>query len=87
MKWTAIFSGALGLTMSGAVSPGAWACATCFGRSDSELAAGMNSGILFLLAVILGVLAGFASFFVYLARRASRTTLGSTTAGQVPVAE
>jgi hypothetical protein len=52
-------------------TPSAWACATCFGRSDSALAQGMNMGILFLLGVILTVLATLAGFFVYLARRAA----------------
>jgi hypothetical protein len=48
------------------------ACATCFGRSDSALAQGMNMGILFLLAVIGVVLAGIAGFMIFLARRAAQ---------------
>jgi len=48
----------------------ALACPVCFGQSDSPMAKGVNSGIFFLLAVIGGVLVAFASFFVYLARRA-----------------
>ncbi len=48
----------------------AWACAACYGQSDSPLAAGMNWGILSLLGVVALVLGGFACFFVYLARRA-----------------
>ena len=51
--------------------PAAKACATCFGRSDSPLAEGMNVGILVLLGVILSVLAVFATFFIFLARRAA----------------
>ena len=47
------------------------ACSACFGASDSELAKGMNMGIFALLAVIVVVLGGIASFFIYLARRAS----------------
>jgi heme/copper-type cytochrome/quinol oxidase subunit 2 len=50
------------------------ACATCFGQSDSPLAEGMNWGIFALLAVIVTVLAGVASFFVFLARRAGSPT-------------
>ena len=46
------------------------ACSACFGASDSELAKGMNMGIFALLAVIVVVLGGIASFFIYLARRA-----------------
>ena len=47
------------------------ACAVCFGQSDSPMAVAMNWGILTLLGVIVGVLAAFASFFVYLNRRAN----------------
>ena len=47
------------------------ACATCFGSSDSDLARGMNWGILSLLVVVVGVLGGIATFFVYLARRSA----------------
>ena len=47
----------------------AFACATCFGRSDDGLAKGMNMGILVLLGFILSVLCGIAGFIVYLARR------------------
>jgi hypothetical protein len=42
----------------------------CFGQSDSPLAWAMNLGILFMLLLVGGVLAGFASFFVHLMRRA-----------------
>ncbi len=47
------------------------ACATCFGASDSDLARGMNWGIFSLLMVVVGVLSGFATFFVYIARRSA----------------
>ena len=47
------------------------ACATCFGKTDSRLAEGMNMGIFSLLAVVVVVLGGIASFFVYLAKRSS----------------
>ncbi len=57
-----------------AVAPSsALACATCFGKSDSDLAKAMNWGILSLLAVVVLVLSGFAAFFIYLARRAAMT--------------
>ena len=46
------------------------ACPVCFGQSDSPMAWAMNTGILFMLAIVGGVLAGFASFFVHLVRRA-----------------
>ncbi len=56
------------LTMSGL--PQAFACATCYGASDSPLAQGMNWGIMVLLACIGTVLLGVVVFFVYLIRRA-----------------
>ena len=46
------------------------ACPVCFGQSDSPLARAMNLGILAMLVVVAGILASFASFFVYLIRRA-----------------
>jgi hypothetical protein len=46
------------------------ACSACFGKSDSNLAQGMNMGIFALLGVVAVVLGGIASFFVYLGRRA-----------------
>jgi hypothetical protein len=46
------------------------ACPVCFGQSDSPMAKAMNTGILAMLIVVAGVLASFASFFIYLIRRA-----------------
>jgi len=51
------------------------ACAACFGRSDSPLAQGMNWGIITLLVFVLGLWAAFGSFFVFIARRSSKTPL------------
>jgi len=48
----------------------AFACPVCFGQSDSPLAKGVNMGVLFMLGTITAVLIGFASFMIYLARRA-----------------
>jgi hypothetical protein len=48
----------------------ALACPVCFGQSDSPLALAMNTGILFMLGVIVAVLCCFGAFIVYLARRA-----------------
>lgn len=56
----------------GLLSGTARACATCFGRSDSALAQGMNMGILFLLGVVLSVLAALTVFFIHLGRRSAR---------------
>ncbi|HEY3863598.1 MAG TPA: hypothetical protein VGO59_17110 [Verrucomicrobiae bacterium] len=49
----------------------AHACAACFGKSDSTMARSLNASIFTLMGVIGVVLAGAASFFVFLARRAS----------------
>jgi len=57
------------------------ACAACFGASDSAMAKGMNAGILALLTVIGTVLAGAASFFVFLARRAASSARQETAVG------
>ncbi len=57
-----------------AAPPSLLACATCFGKSDSDLAKGMNWGILSLLAVVIFVLGGIATFFIYLAKRAAATS-------------
>jgi hypothetical protein len=48
-----------------------WACATCYGASDSPLAQGMNMGIMVLLACIGLVILGICVFFAYIIRRAS----------------
>lgn len=60
----------------GASSPAALACTACFGKSDSNMAKGMNMGIFALLLVITSVLCGVAGFFVYLARRSSQLNEG-----------
>ena len=46
------------------------ACPVCFGQNDSPLANAMNNGILLMLGVVGAVLIAFASFFIYLMRRA-----------------
>ena len=48
-----------------------WACAACAGQSDSPMAQGMNWGIMSLLAVVVCVLSGITTFFVYIAKRSS----------------
>jgi hypothetical protein len=53
-----------------------FACAACYGQSDSAMAKGMNMGIFSLLAVIVTVLGGIAGFFVYLAKRSAQATPG-----------
>jgi uncharacterized membrane protein len=50
----------------------ALACPVCFGENDSPIAQAMNSGILMMLGVVAGMLTAFASFFIYLIRRAKQ---------------
>jgi hypothetical protein len=56
----------------------AWACAACYGQSDSPLAAGMNWGIFSLLGTITVVLGGVAAFFIYLAKRSAAAGSAAT---------
>ena len=48
-----------------------WACAACYGQSDSPMARGMNWGIFSLLFVVVFVLGTIATFFVFLAKRSA----------------
>ena len=54
-----------------ASSPALFACAACFGKSDSNMARSLNASIFTLMGVVGVVLAGAASFFVFLAKRAA----------------
>ena len=63
--------GTMAVVVMIAAPPELLACAACYGKSDSALAEGMNWGILSLLSVVVFVLGGIASFFVYLAKRAA----------------
>ncbi len=62
----------LAAVLNAIFAPAASACAACFGKSDSPLAAGMNAGIFALLLVVVMVLSGVGAFFIYLARRANQ---------------
>lgn len=53
------------------------ACPVCYGASDSNIIAGVNLAILALLGITGGVLAGFASFFLYIRTRARMALNGS----------
>jgi heme/copper-type cytochrome/quinol oxidase subunit 2 len=46
------------------------ACPVCFGQNDSPMAAAANLAIIVMLVIVGGVLAAFASFIIYLRRRA-----------------
>ena len=56
------------------------ACPVCFGQSDSPMAVATNMGIIAMLVVVAGVLGAFASFFIYLMRRAKRVAVQEGTA-------
>ena len=58
----------------------ALACPVCFGNSDSPLAIATNTGIIAMLVVVAGVLGSFATFFMYLSRRARRVAAQERTA-------
>jgi hypothetical protein len=46
-----------------------FACAACYGRSDSPLANAMNWGIFTLMGVVVTVLVSIGGFFIFLIRR------------------
>ena len=48
------------------------ACPVCFGNSDAPMAVATNTGIFFMLGIVAVMLTAFASFFIYLIRRANR---------------
>jgi hypothetical protein len=50
-------------------APDLYACAACYGQSDSPMAEGMNWGILALLVVVGTVLSGITGFFVFIAKK------------------
>lgn len=56
----------------------ALACPVCFGQSDAPMAVATNAGIWLMLGVVAVMLGGFASFFVYLIRRANRLAEAET---------
>jgi hypothetical protein len=61
-----------------------FACAACYGKSDSPLASGMNAGIFTLLGVILSVLTCFALFFVHVIRGEAKTQDDNSTPEPTP---
>jgi hypothetical protein len=58
----------------------ALACPVCFGNSDSPLAIATNMGIIAMLVVVGGMIGAFATFFIYLNRRAKRVAAQERTA-------
>ena len=64
--WRPLLTAAIGVVAF--VPSTLFACAACYGRSDSPLASGMNWGIFTLLGVVLTVLTCIALFFVHVVR-------------------
>jgi hypothetical protein len=58
-----------------AVPQTGWACQVCFGDPNSAMSIGASWGILVMIGITGGVLAAFASFFLYLLKR-SRMAIG-----------
>ena len=50
----------------------ALACPVCFGDANSPLTIATNMGIVAMLVVVAGMIGAFATFFIYLNRRAKR---------------
>lgn len=48
------------------------ACAVCFGDKSSQMGKAADAGVLTLLFIILAVLGGVVSFFIYIVRRTAR---------------
>ena len=74
-----VFAIVVAAVMLGVPSP-ALACPVCFGNSDAPMAIATNAGIIFMLVIVGAVLCGFASFFIYLMRRAKRVATQEGTA-------
>lgn len=66
-------------------APSAFACAACYGKTDSPLAEGMNWGIFSLLAIVVCVLGTIAGFFVFLAKKSAALAAQASSA-QMPEA-
>ena len=58
------------------------ACPVCFGDSNEPMALATNYGIWFMLGIVAVMLSAFASFFIYLMRRA-RLVRGGDAAGEM----
>jgi len=65
----------------------ALACPVCFGDNDSPMAVAMNLGIFAMLIVVAGVLGAFATFFIYLIRRANQLERSAEAGATADVAE
>jgi heme/copper-type cytochrome/quinol oxidase subunit 2 len=53
-------------------SSSVFACPVCFGAEETSMVDGTKLGVMFLLAITLGVQGAFVGFFLYLRKRAKR---------------
>ena len=60
------------ICLVGLASSRAFACATCYGASDSPMAQGMNWGIMVLLGFVGLVMTGIVAFFVHVGRNSGK---------------
>jgi hypothetical protein len=69
------------LTFGAVAAPrAALACPVCFGDANSPLTIATNMGIIAMLVVVAGMIGAFATFFIYLNRRAKRVAAQERTA-------
>lgn len=67
---------AAALLLAAAFQPASvFACAACYGASDSPMAKGMNWGIFSLLGVVAVVLGCIATFFVFIGKKSAENPL------------
>ena len=59
----------------------AMACPVCFGQSDSPMATAAKLGVIAMLVVVAGMIGAFATFFIYLIRRAKLVAAQETSEG------
>jgi hypothetical protein len=69
---------ALLICLAVVASSPAFACATCYGASDSPLAQGMNWGILVLLGFVGAVMTGIVAFFIHVGRNSGKMSVPGT---------
>lgn len=74
----------LGVGLWMAAADQAQACGSCYGLADGPMIDAARLGIWFMLGTTILVQGGFAAFFVYLHRRASRASCPAPPAGPVP---
>jgi len=69
------------LTLGAVAAPrAALACPVCFGDANSPLTIATNMGIIAMLVIVAGMIGAFATFFIYLNRRAKRVAAQERTA-------